>query len=309
MQLITSLANENSPKTPSILTIGNFDGMHKGHLTVLQETKTLARSKNCPLTVLTFENHPSEVLRPAQQISLICTPIHKLKLLEAAGTDTLILLPFTKELSQHTAEVFLNLVHISLPFTHLVLGHDATLGKDRQGDRQQILVTAATLGFAVKYLDPFTINGTVVSSSLIRRLIQQGQLDQVTELLGRKYSIYGPVIRGASKGKGIGFPTANLDVSQLCLPPFGVYAVQLIHQGKTHHAIANLGVAPTIRNDQKPILEVHLLGIELDLYGQIIEVFFHNFIRPEIQFSSIEMLKKQIADDILKARYILKNIK
>lgn len=306
MQIIHNL-NEKAPlQKPVVLTIGNFDGVHRGHVAVLNRVKTVSSEINGETAVLTFENHPAIVLRPSDPIKLICSLPHKIHLLKKNKTDNLILLRFTKEFSQYTAEEFLRSVHACLPFKHLVLGHDATLGKDRKGDRQRVESVAKEIGFQVEYLEPYRLAGAIVSSSELRKLIQNGQLPQVETLLGRKYSIYGRVVTGNSAGRSIGFPTANLDVAELCVPVFGVYAVHLMHDGKMYDAIANLGVAPTVRNDLKPILEVHLLDQQIDLYEQFVEVIFYDYIRSERKFADVNELREQIERDTSVARTLLK---
>lgn len=305
MRIIKNLNEKLPSKQSVVLTIGNFDGVHRGHMAVLNRTKELSNQVKGQTTVLTFENHPTQILRPSEHVKLICSLPHKIQLLEKFGIDNLILLPFTKEFSQHTAEEFLRSVSDCMPFTHLILGHDATLGKDRKGDRRLVEETAKSMGFQVEYLEPYRMAGSIVSSSEIRRLINHGQLPQVETLLGRKYSIYGPVIIGKSAGKTIGFPTANIDVGELCVPVFGVYAVHLLHDGKVYDAIANLGVAPTVRKDLRPILEVHLLDKQLDLYDHYVEVIFYDYIRSERKFADLNQLREQIEFDTTVARKLL----
>ncbi len=305
MQVIRNLARAVASQKPGVLTIGNFDGVHRGHQAVLAQAAALAHKENRPWIALTFENHPSEILRSERRTPLICTLPHKTLLLQQAGVDWLILIPFTKELSQQSAEFFLQNVYETSPFVHLILGHDAALGKDRQGDNQRIQEFASAMHFDVACLESYTWKDQIVSSSRIRTLLQQGDLTEVADLLGRNYSIYGAVISGAATGKQLGYPTINIDVSQLCLPPFGVYAVRLMHEGVLYNGVANLGLAPTVRNDQRPLLEVHLLDIQKDLYGQFVEVVFHQYIRPEKQFPSLQALREQIHSDAVVARRLL----
>lgn len=304
MRVIHSLSELNS-SGPVILTIGNFDGVHIGHVAVLSHAKKFATAEQLPLAVLTFENHPSEVLRPDKRVPMLCTLSHKVKLLEEAGIDILIMLPFTKELSQLAAEDFLRNVYAAVPFAHLVLGHDATLGKDRQGNKKQIQAFSQHLNFHVHYIEPLHYKGHIVSSSVIRGLIQKNEFDHAAALLGRSYSVYGPVISGNAKGADLGFRTANIDVSSLCLPSFGVYAVHVKSQEGLFKGVANLGIAPTVRDHTKPLLEVHLLDYQENLYGQHIEVIFQQYIRPEKKFSSFALLQEQIAKDVAIAASIL----
>lgn len=303
MNIIDKLETSLIP-SPCVLTIGNFDGLHLGHQAVLDTVKTIAKLHDIQSGVITFVNQPAQVLYPHKKIVQICTLKHKIKLIEKHGIDQLILLQFTKELSEKTAEEFLQEMRQKIPFTHLILGYDATLGKDRQGDRKQIEVMSKVLGFEVQYLEPLTLHHQPISSTRIRGSIQQGDFKQASTLLGREYSIYSTVIPGLKMGRTIGFPTANLNVAALCLPPYGVYAVRVKIDGKILHGVANLGFAPTIRQDKDPTLEIYLFDTSLHLYDEAIEVFFQAYIRPEKKFDSIPELQKQIQDDIAWAKEV-----
>lgn len=287
--------------TPSphsvILTIGNFDGMHRGHHAVLRCVQSLAE-KEGQTVVLTFCNHPSEVLKPEQPTQLLCTLPHKLQLLQAFGIDKIILLPFTHHLAQHSAASFIEHIRQFVPFSHLVLGHDATVGRDRQGDRTTIQALGTQWGFTVHYIDEYRFEGQSVSSTRVRNVLQQGLLDQVEALLNRPYSIYASVSSGIGQGKQIGFPTANLEVAKLCLPPFGVYAVEVIKDSLCLPGIANIGIAPTIKIAAQPVLEIHLFDTDQNLYGHYLEVIFKKFIRSEKKFDHLYELQQQILQDI-----------
>lgn len=293
---MTALRDFPQSSKPVILTIGNFDGMHLGHQSVLSKMHKVAKTDSLPTCAITFSNHPSEILRPSNPISLLCTLPHRIKLLGEQGIDSIVLLPFTPELAKQSAAEFIEKIHAHIPFSHLILGHDAAIGKDRQGDRGTMHQLGKEHGFNVDYVEGYSNGGTPVSSSRIRTLLSEGNLSKVEELLGRSYSIYGKVLPGLGKGKHLGFPTANLDVAGLCCPPFGVYAVTVKRAASIVSGIANLGIAPTVRN--KPLLEVHLFTQEDDFYEQEIEVLFHAFVRPEKRFNSLDELKNQIQADI-----------
>lgn len=297
MSIVEQLENYKDSRQPLVLTIGNFDGMHRGHCAVIKRAQVLAGQEG-EITVLTFRNHPSEILRPEQPTQCLCTLPHKLRLLEQFGIDKIMLLPFTRYLAHHSAESFIENIRQFIPFSHLVLGHDATLGRDRQGDRATMKTLGMEWGFNVHYLEEYRYEGQPVSSSRIREALKAGDFIQVEELLERPYSIYAPVIEGGGKGRQLGFPTANLDLSRLCLPPFGVYAIEVIYDSKYFRGIANLGVAPTIREDAKPLLEVHLFENDQNWVGRYIEVVFKGFIRPEQKFHSIDELRQQIQKDV-----------
>ncbi len=294
---------------PAVVTIGNFDGVHCGHQQILQHARSLANQHRCQCVVLTFSNHPSTVLRPSNSVKPLCSSQYKYSLLASYGADLIVTLAFTPEFALQTPADFLKSVQEHIPLSHLILGHDARIGKDRRGDRETILSLAKDGGFVVNYIEPHTINGEVVSSSRIRRLLQEGELEQVQHLLGRWPSFYGKALPGRGLGKTIGFPTLNLDVSSLCLPPLGVYAVTVTTQNQQLiGGVANLGHAPTVRDDSKVLLEVylfhHLPGIE----DHDIEVSLRTFLRPEKQFDGLEQLKTQLAQDVKTAQKALKDL-
>lgn len=298
MQIFYKIEDFPNDSKPIILTIGNFDGLHKGHAFVLK-TMTEAADTTYRTCAITFDNHPSEVLRPEHKIPLLCTYEHKIKLLDQFKVNTAIVLHFTLELASYSAESFISHVREFIPFTHLILGHDATLGKNRLGKPDTMLALAKKLHFEIQYLKEYRHEEKIISSSFLRLLLNEGKLDEVEALLGRPYSIYSKVIPGIGKGKEIGFPTANIAIKRLCLPPYGVYSISLKSKDSSlYSGLANLGIAPTVKNSNEPHLEVHLFNQNLDLYGEYVEVFFHQYIRPEKKFASLEDLKKQIRMDI-----------
>jgi riboflavin kinase/FMN adenylyltransferase len=302
MKIVYSLQDIPSDALPGVLTIGKFDGMHLGHQALLESLRAKAKMLNGKSYVLTFQEHPSKVLSPSSSVLNLTTQEHKIKLLEEQQIDVLILLPFTQEFSQQTAEEFLTTLHTAIPFSALVLGHDAVIGKARHGNRSIVENMANKLNFQLEYLTPTLHDGIPISSSKIRQLLKNGELAEVQKLLGRSYSIYSKVIGGKSLGKKIDFPTANLDVKDLCLPPYGVYVVKVKNQELEEKAVANLGLAPTVRNDNSPLLEVHLIKNNCDLYGKYLEVVFYKFLRSENKFDNLEALRSQIAKDVTAAK-------
>jgi riboflavin kinase / FMN adenylyltransferase len=296
MKVFHSIKDLRSSVSTAV-TIGNFDGVHLGHQALLKRLNEVSPRR----VVLTFSNHPNEILHRSP-ISYLTTLPHRLALLEALGVSDVILIPFTEHLSKQTAEQFLTQLKEELPFSHLILGYDAVIGNDRQKDLSHL---SHQLSFTLEYLKPIQVNSTIVSSSEIRRSIQQGKLTETSLFLGRPYSIYATVQHGERKGGALGFHTANLPVSELALPPLGVYAAHVIHQGKTYQAVANLGHAPTLHHNRPITLEVHLLNTNQQLYGQAIEVCFCHFIRPEQCFANPDQLKAQITKDIDHALKIL----
>jgi riboflavin kinase/FMN adenylyltransferase len=305
MQFIQRIEEYQPLGEPIALTIGTFDGVHRGHQVVLEHVVEHAKRHAGRSVAITYRNHPASILRPEQAPPLVCTLEHRLHLLEQMGVDCVCLLTFTREFSEQSAEEFLQKVRPFIPFAKLILGVDATLGRGRHGDQKRVQELSEGLGFEVEYLPKYVVDGIHVSSSNIREFIQSGRLLELEKLLGRKYSIYSSVTTGGGKGKALGFPTANIDVTGLCLPPLGVYAVQVFCEGKSYKGVANLGIAPTVRTDRIPVLEVHLFQDVDSLYQKMMEVVFYDFIRPEMRFSDVGHLKIQISRDIQTAQTLL----
>jgi riboflavin kinase / FMN adenylyltransferase len=282
---------------PIALTIGNFDGIHLGHQQLLQELKRLGTS-----VVITFRNHPSDILRSDQPVPLLCTLDHKLNLLRGCEVDAVALLDFTSELAQQSPDEFLAAIRTTLPFDHLVLGYDGRIGSKRSGTPERLAAIAQKDHFSLHYLPALTLGDLPISSGRIRKAIGLGDLDEAACLLGRPLSYYATVHTGAGMGHNIGFPTANLDIAHLCPPPFGVYAVSLRHENHLFEGVANYGIAPTLHSSRKPLFEVHLFSFSGELYGAEVELTLRAFLRAERHFSTVEELKQQIARDIQSAK-------
>lgn len=302
MRVIRNFADYPLETTGPVVTIGNFDGVHLGHQAIMKRARTLADSNNDNLVIITFENHPSQVLRADRSVELLCSVEHKLSLLESHGADVTVLIAFDKAFSEQDPETFLRQLRESIPFSHLILGSDARFGKGREGTPSRVRELADKLGFAVEYLEKEICGSRPLSSTSIRKCIKEGNFAEAEEMLGRRYTIVSKVVHGDGRGKKLGFPTANINVSGLCLPPFGVYSVDLLTGAKRIPGVANLGYAPTVRDDSSPVLEVHLFDYENDLYGCEVEVLFKSYIRPEQKFSCLEDLQAQISRDISTAK-------
>lgn len=301
MLIQSSLDEIKTLTKPTILTIGNFDGVHVGHQGILKHLTLRAKEKNEEAIVLTFSNHPATILRPNSAPKALCTQEQKLKLIQKAGVDRLILLPFTRSLAEKSPKKFLEDLRMNLPFTHLILGHDGSFGHNREGNIQSLPDLADHFGFTFEYLPKQAVQNETVSSSLIRKKISEGKLEEAKAMLGRPFCIYASPIKGHGLGKTIGFSTLNFPVEGLTLPPYGVYAVDVEFNHQKYPAVANLGLAPTVRNDQEPHLEVHLLE-EIQVPEKPIFISFNKKIRDEKKFDSIDELKKQIQKDIESIR-------
>ena len=285
-----------------VVTIGNFDGVHLGHQAIMKRARSVADASGGNLTIITFENHPSQVLRTDRSVELLCSVEHKLSLLEKHGANVTVLIAFDKAFSEQGPETFLKQLRESIPFTHLILGSDARFGKGREGTPSCVRELSKSLGFSVEYLEKEISGDIPLSSTRIRKCIREGNFAEAEKMLGRRYTILSTVVHGDGRGKKLGFPTANIDVTGLCLPPFGVYAVDLLSDGVLIPGIANLGYAPTVRDDTVPVLEVHLFDWNKTLYNRQVEVLFKSFIRPEQKFSCLEDLQAQISLDITTAK-------
>ncbi len=314
-------------RKPLFLTIGTFDGVHRGHLKVLEGLKKRARSQKGLSCVLTFKSHPGELLHPDRRPHLLTSTLHKLVLMDRAGIDACLLLDFTKGFSQQTPEAFVkDFLVKKLKVREVHLGYKSRFGTHRAGDTASMARLARKYDFIFKETAPFTDGGIPLSSTLIRELIQRGDLKEASRFLGRPYSLLGVIVKGKGLGKRLGFPTANLDIRSEIVPPRGVYAVTVnILQCKDRtppdgsvlgsrpeaaglKGVLNLGYRPTVNSGpQELVPEVHLLDYHKDLYGRVLEVTFHTRIRDEVKFRSLAELKEQIAKDLETAKKILKS--
>lgn len=295
MNTYSSLPKNDS--NPHVLTIGTFDGVHRGHQEVLRKTVETAKELHSVPAVLTFSNHPAEILRPDQAPLRLISLLHRLKLIEAAGIKKLYVVPFTYEFSQQTAEEFLEELLHRLPIKALILGYDSAFGRNREGTCEFLKPFAKAHRFDVIQVEEKTCEEEIVSSRLIRQKLREGHLAVVEKLLNRPYSLFLPVQPGKQIGKTLGFPTLNFDISLFAHPPLGVYAVTLTLEEKLYPAVANLGTAPTVRQDEKPTLEVHALSPLPSYTDTMAEITFYKYLREEKKFSDLEALKKQIAFD------------
>ena len=288
--------------TPSVVCVGVFDGVHLGHQRLLHELLEWSSELQGSPTVVTFTTHPDAVLRGEAPPLLVSLP-HRLRLLRRAGVQRALLLPFAPDLRELPAEVFAaRVLRQGLHARGILLGFDSAFGKDRTGTPQVL----EALGFAVRIAGKFLVDGTPVSSTAIRKAIRAGDLELARRYLGRWPSAYGEVQAGDRRGQTLGFPTANLVPQATILPPPGVYAVEVIHEGETRPGVANLGQRPTFAAGGAPLgLEVHLLDFHGDLYGKTLEVGFVRALRSERKFASAAELAAQIARDVATARKVL----
>jgi len=290
--------------TSTVLTIGNFDGVHRGHRALLAELTAKARELALPATVLTFEPHPRELFAPDQAPARLASLRDKFELLAECGVDRVHVCRFNRSLAGLTAEQFVERILVrGLSVRHLIVGDDFRFGKARGGDFGLLQAMGRAHGFAVEAMHTVDFGGLRVSSSAVREALAAGNIEHAEELLGRAFVIAGRVMDGRKLGRTIGFPTANIQVRRKRLPLSGVFAVAVSGLGpRPLPGAANIGVRPTVAEGLKPLLEVHLLDFDRDIYGMHVDVNFLHKLRNEAKFDSLDALKAQIAKDVADVR-------
>mgnify|MGYP000116382786 CR=1 FL=1 len=288
-----------------VLTLGNFDGVHRGHQAILGRVAEVAHADGGDAVALTFNPHPVAVLRPDRAPALITALRDRIGLISGTGIDVLIVQHFTAAFAALTAEEFVERFVVQrLGAKRLVVGHSVSFGHERRGDAALLTMLGERFGFAVEVVGPIRVDGHDVSSSAVRRAIAAGEIGLATTLLGRPHRLGGRVVRGKQRGKTIGFPTANVRVRAGMLPPDGVYAVRVRRAGVWIDGVANIGTNPTF-GDTGRTLEAHLFDFDADIYGARVDVAFIARLRGEEKFSSVEALVAQIQRDADQARVLL----
>jgi riboflavin kinase / FMN adenylyltransferase len=308
LKLTRGLLREHARAHP-VATIGNFDGHHQGHRALLQTVVETARKAQGTSLVLTFEPHPVKILAPHADLRYLTSPEEKLGHFEAAGIDEVVFLDFTPTFAAMSPEQFAGeVLHRSLTLSELFVGAHFAFGKGRAGKIEDLIRFGGQYGFLVHPVTPLTLDGDVVSSSRIRRLIQEGNMERATKLLGRPYGIRGTVVQGLQQGQAMGWPTANLRIpAGRVVPPDGVYAARTLHGSQLYDSIAYIGTRPTFGAGER-LIEVNLLDQTGDLYGKEITVQFLARVRGDHAFATAEELSKQIARDVEQARISLRHI-
>lgn len=301
MKTILGVAQMAETTVPtSVVTIGNFDGVHLGHRRLIEQLVRRARQHSIPAVVFTFNPHPVQILHPDRKLARLFDLNDQEEQLRQLGVDFLIVEPFSKKFSQLIAEDFLR-EWILLPFNPkiLVVGHDFTFGAARQGTIDFLRRQCTADGVSVEVVPPVSIGGQMVSSSRVRQAIAAGDVETATKLLGRPFFVRGPVVEGYQRGRQIGVPTANIKPLGETWPLQGVYATKAYVNGQCWSAVTNIGVSPTFEDGvPAPRIESHLFGFSQEIYGSEIKLEFIRRIRDEKKFSSVEELKKQIQNDI-----------
>jgi riboflavin kinase/FMN adenylyltransferase len=308
MQHVAALADLRLT-TPACLTIGAFDGVHRGHQALIGEMVSHAHATGRAAVVVTFYPHPSVVLRGRRPAFYITSPDERADLLASLGVDFVVTHPFNHEVAAITATDFVERLVSVARLSELWCGQDFALGHNREGDVEFLRAAGERRGFRVNVVSPTLLDGEVVSSTRIRQALRDGAVEQVARLLGRSFRLSGTVVEGAKRGRAMGSPTANLAIwDEHASPAAGVYACRAHRAGEAHQAVTNIGHRPTFERDAAGLtIEAHLLDFSADLYGATLTLEFAARLRSEMKFPGVDALRAQIQQDIVAARHILEN--
>lgn len=303
MRLVRGLHNLRPLSQGCVATIGNFDGVHRGHQAILARLRDRALELRVPSCVVIFEPQPREFFAPDTAPARLARLREKLELLAEQGVDFVLCLAFNKRLRELSADEFVHQVLVDgLRVKHLEVGDDFRFGAGRSGDFDFLVQAGAREGFSVEAALTVELDGERISSTRVRQALQQGQLELAERLLGRPYALAGRVLHGQKLARQLGTPTANIQLKRRKAPLQGVFLVGVQIGARRFHGVGNIGQRPTVAGDGRPHLEVHLLEYAGDLYGQRLTVVFHHKLRDEQRFASLEALKEAIDADVAAAR-------
>ncbi|MPZ16438.1 MAG: bifunctional riboflavin kinase/FAD synthetase [Luteitalea sp.] len=292
-----------------VVALGNFDGLHRGHQKIIDRVGRQAREHGGTALVMAFEPHPPRVVRPDKAPPLLMTRAQRLEAIARAGIEGVVIVRFTPELSRWEPEHFVREVLIDwLRVAEVWVGGNFLFGRDRSGNFSLLRALGQDHGFKVEKIDPVRYKDFIVSSTRIRRLVAEGRVDEAGALLGHHYYVDGLVVPGAGRGRGLGFPTANLQTENELLPPHGVYATTVTIDSAIHAAVTNVGLRPTFGDLTTPIVETHLLDFDRDLAGARVRLAFVQRMRPEKAFANVEALRAQVTADCAEARALFGRI-
>ncbi|HYU80941.1 MAG TPA: bifunctional riboflavin kinase/FAD synthetase [Vicinamibacterales bacterium] len=285
-----------------VLALGNFDGLHRGHVKIIERVRRVAAERGGTSLVLTFDPHPPRIVRPDKAPPLLMTLDQKIEALAKVGVQGVAVVTFTHELSRWEPEMFVRTVLVDwLRVAEVWVGADFLFGRDRSGNFSLLRALGGQYGFRVEKIDPVRYKEFVVSSTRIRRLVTEGRVDEASALLGHHFYIDGNVTKGVGRGREIGVPTANIVSGNELIPPHGVYATTATVDGVVHPSVTNVGLRPTFNDVAQTTVEVHLLDFDRDLYGQKIRLGFVQRLRDERRFADVDALKAQIDADVRRA--------
>lgn len=309
MRVYKGIAELSAPPKGAVVTIGNFDGVHLGHQDLVGRAVAHAKRIGGSSVVISFRPHPHFVLRPTEAPLLLNTYEEKHELLAGVGVDVLVEEPFSRELSNETPDQFVSRYLVqALDAKVLYLGYDFAFGKERAGSVETLRRLAEARGIEMDVVQPHKVDGTPVSSSLIRKTLDSGEIELVNKYLGRPFFLTGLVWRGEGRGRTIGVPTANLQTVQRKYPRVGVYATRTKWRGQWYRSVSNVGYNPTFKGDGSDLplkIETHLFDFSNDMYGDEIRVEFLAFLRTEQKFSGVDALLKQMQTDFAQAKSLL----
>ncbi len=307
MQVVRNIDEIKTGKN-SVLTVGTFDGVHLGHAEIFRLVKSIADENDYSSLVVTFDPHPRTVVSKDYKLNLLNTFSEKIELLTEFGIDYLVVINFTREFAEQSSEEFIkNYLIDKLSLKHFVIGHDHKFGKDRLGNEAKLREYGKKYGFSVSAVEAVYLDNTLISSTNIRKLLNEGKLNEANKLLGRNYKFTGKVVSGSTRGKLLGFPTANISTENKykMIPLKGVYAVKCQLKEDIIYGVMNIGTRPTFEEDGKLVIEVHLFDFNNDIYGEELHIELVRRIRDEVKFNSKEELIYQIEKDKKKAIQIL----
>lgn len=307
---IATFPDDPPPRWPyPVLALGNFDGLHRGHMKIIDRVRQRAGERRGTPAAMTFDPHPPRVLRPDKAPALLMTRDQKIEALRRSGMQGLAFVRFTRELSLWDPETFVRTVLVEwLHVSEVWVGANFLFGHQRAGTFTVLRSLGSRYGFRAEKIDPVRYKDFVVSSTRVRRLVSEGRVDEAAALLGHHYFLDGTVVRGAGRGRSIGVPTANLATANDLVPPAGVYATLASIDGVVRPAVTNIGLRPTFGDAEAPVIETHVLDTDRDLYDRIVRLLFVQRLRDERQFPDVDALRAQIDADIRSARRLFGRI-
>ena len=292
-----------------VLALGNFDGLHRGHMKIIDRVRQRAGERAGTPAAMTFDPHPPRVLRPDKAPALLMTREQKIEALARSGMQGVAIVRFTRELSHWDPEMFVRTVLVEwLHVAEVWVGANFLFGHERAGTFSVLRSLGARYGFRAEKIDPVRYKDFVVSSTRVRRLVSEGRVDEAGALLGHHYFVDGTVVKGAGRGRELGVPTANVATPNELVPPAGVYATLLTTDGIVFPSVTNIGLRPTFGDVTEPVIETHILDFERDLYGSAVRVSFVQRMRDERAFADVDALKAQIDADRRAARRLFGRI-
>ncbi|MCB0390606.1 MAG: bifunctional riboflavin kinase/FAD synthetase [Bdellovibrionales bacterium] len=299
MKWIKAAEYNNFQLKSSVLSIGNFDGLHLGHQKLVKLLLDESKARKAPSLVMTFSPHPHEILKPDIEFRYLFSKEDLFEQLEQMGVDYLVEVPFTLEMSKMSADDFFeNQIVKKFSPQGLIVGYDFCFGRNQEGNLNYLQQKTKSLGLFLKIVDAYKVNNNPISSSRIREALKGGDVQLVNNLLGRSYYLKGKVIHGNQKGRELGYPTANLILQKSTDIANGVYCTKTMVNNVLHESITNVGVRPTLSKSGERYAETHIFNKNIELYGQEISIYFEKYVRPEQKFSNFEDLKSQIRLDI-----------